>query len=250
MKQILVIAGLDPTGGAGILADARVAALHSVRAVGVVTAHTIQDTHGVRHVVAAPAETVGDEIAALLGDVEVDAVKIGMVASDAIAVAVARALAATAAPIVWDPVLLPSRGVALFAGDLAAAAGALLPEVGLVTPNVHEAAALAGFAVVDEDGLRAAARAIPAAAVLAKGGHLPGDVARDILRDGDVVSAFDAPRVAAGPVHGTGCVLSSAIACRLAAGEPLAVAVAAAKAFVSERLAAPLAVGRGARCLV
>jgi len=231
MKQILVIAGLDPTGGAGILADARVAALHSVRAVGVVTAHTIQDTHGVRHVVAAPAETVGDEIAALLGDVEVDAVKIGMVASDAIAVAVARALAATAAPIVWDPVLLPSRGVALFAGDLAAAAGALLPEVGLVTPNVHEAAALAGFAVVDEDGLRAA-------------------VARDILRDGDVVSAFDAPRVAAGPVHGTGCVLSSAIACRLAAGEPLAVAVAAAKAFVSERLAAPLAVGRGARCLV
>ncbi|HKA91870.1 MAG TPA: bifunctional hydroxymethylpyrimidine kinase/phosphomethylpyrimidine kinase [Haliangiales bacterium] len=250
MKQILVIAGLDPTGGAGILADARVAALHGARAVGVVTAHTVQDTSGVRSVVAAPAETVGDEIAALLGDVEVDAVKIGMIASDAIARAVARALAATAAPVVWDPVLLPSRGVPLFAGDLAAAAAALLPEARLVTPNLHEASALSGVPVADEAGMRAAARAIPAAAVLVTGGHLAGDTARDVLRDGDAWRVLDAPRVAAGPLHGTGCVLSSAIACRLAAGEPLADAVAGAKAFVLERIRGALAVGRGARCLV
>jgi hydroxymethylpyrimidine/phosphomethylpyrimidine kinase len=221
-----------------------------VRAVGVVTAHTVQDTSGVRSVVAAPPETVEEQIAALLGDVEVHAVKIGMIASDAIAQAVARALAATDAPVVWDPVLLPSRGVPLFAGDLAAAATALLGEARLVTPNLHEAAALTGLTVDDEEGMRAAARAISAAAVLVKGGHLPGDMVRDILRDGDHWRTFESPRVAAGPLHGTGCVLSTAIACRLAAGEPLATAVAGAKGFVHERIWAPLAVGRGARCLV
>lgn len=250
MKTLLVIAGVDPTGGAGILADARTAALHGVRAVGVVTAHTVQDTMGVRSVVAAPAEAVADAIAALLGDVEVDAVKIGMVASDAVAEAVARALAATSAPVVWDPVLLPSRGVPLFAGDVAAAAAALLPEARVVTPNLHEAAVLGGLDVADEVGMRAAARAIPAAAVLVTGGHLRGDVARDILRDGEAWRDFDAPRVAAGPLHGAGCVLSSAIACRLASGEPLAEAVADAKAFVHERIRGALVVGRGARCLV
>ncbi len=186
----------------------------------------------------------------LLADIEVHAVKIGMIATGAMAETVARALAATAAPVVWDPVLLPSRGVPLYAGDVGVAAAALLPEVRLVTPNLHEASALTGLAVVDEAGMRAAARAIPARAVLVKGGHLPSNVARDILRDGDDWRAFDAPRVAAGPLHGTGCVLSSAIACRLAAGEPLADAVAGAKAFLGERLRSPLAVGRGARCLV
>jgi hydroxymethylpyrimidine/phosphomethylpyrimidine kinase len=250
MKTLLVIAGLDPSGGAGILADARVAALHGVRATGVITAHTVQDTTGVRDVVAAPADTVEEALTALLFDVEVDAVKIGMVANDAVAAAVARALAATAAPIVWDPVLLPTRGVSLFVGDVAAALRALVPEVRLITPNLHEASVLAGIPVGDEAGMRAAARAIPAAAVLVKGGHLCGSRARDLLRDGAREQMFDAPRIDAGPLHGTGCVMSSAIACRLALGDALADAVGAAKAFVTARLADPLTIGRGARCLV
>src|SRR5262249_14241595 len=130
------------------------------------------------------------------------------------------------------------------------AAAALLDEARLVTPNAAEAALLAGIPVVDEESARAAAAAICAAAVLVKGGHLPGPRARDLLRDGDEVTILDAPRVEAGPLHDTGCVPSSAIACRLALGAPLVDAVRAAKDCLGVKLAAPLAVGRGARCLV
>jgi hydroxymethylpyrimidine/phosphomethylpyrimidine kinase len=251
MTSLLVIAGLDPSGGAGLLADCRVAAEHGVRAVGVVTATTVQDTAGVRAVELVAPEVLGEALTVLLGDVEVDAVKIGMLGDARTAEVVARALAATRAPVVWDPVIRPSRGgVPLLAGDPARAARALLDEVRLVTPNVAEAGALSGIAVVDEDSARAAAAAIGAAAVLIKGGHLAGGRARDVLRDGSEVTILDAPRVDAGPVHGTGCVLSSAIACRLALGASLVEAVRAAKDYLGAKLAAPLAVGRGARCLV
>src|SRR5262249_4833210 len=193
----------------------------------------------------APA-LVEEALAALLADVEVDAVKVGMLGDAATAEGLARALAATRAPVVWDPVLMPSRGgVPLLAGDPARAARALLPEVRLVTPNAAEAEALAGRPVVDEASARAAAAAIPAAAVLVKGGHLPGDRAVDVLRDGERWARFEAPRVQVGPLHGTGCVLSSAIACRLALGAPLVEAVRAAKDYLGAKLAAPLAVGRG-----
>ncbi len=253
MRTLLVIAGLDPSGGAGLLADARVAADHGVRAVGVATALTVQDTAGVRAANPVAAEVIADQLAALLADVEVDAVKIGMLGDAALAPVLARALAATAAPVVWDPVLLPSRGgVPLLAGDVAAAAAALLPEARVVTPNLAEAAALTGLTVATVDDMRAAAAALRragAAAVLVKGGHLAGDPI-DLLHDGDDVRTFVARRVHAGPLHGTGCVLSTALACALAAGLTLAAAVDAAKAYLSAKLAAPLAVGRGARVLV
>jgi hydroxymethylpyrimidine/phosphomethylpyrimidine kinase len=230
-----------------------VAAEHGVRVVGVATALTVQDTAGVRAASPVAADVIADQLAALLADVEVDAVKIGMLGDAALAPILVRALAATAAPIVWDPVLLPSRGgVSLLAGDVAAAAAALLPEVRVVTPNLAEAAALTGLTVETLDDVRAAAaalRRVGAAAVLIKGGHLPGDPI-DLLHDGDDVRTFAGPRMAAGPLHGTGCVLSSALACALAGGATLAAAVGAAKAYLSTKLAAPLAPGRGARVLV
>jgi hydroxymethylpyrimidine kinase/phosphomethylpyrimidine kinase len=249
MATLLVISGLDPSGGAGFLADARVAALLGLRAVGVVTATTVQDTRGVRAVEPTPAATVGEALEALLADVEVDAVKIGMLATARIAEVVARALAATRAPVVWDPIMLPSRGGVPLLDDLRAALAALLPETRLITPNLDEASALTGLRVVDEDSMRAAARAIPAAAVLVKGGHLAG-APRDVLRDGESFHVFDGVRLDAGPLHGTGCVLSSAIACGLGGGASMVSAIDAAKRFVAERIARPLTVGRGARCLL
>ena len=251
MKSLLVIAGFDPSGGAGILADARVAAEHGVRVVGVVTATTVQDTHGVRAATPLAPDEVEEALGVLLSDVEVDAVKIGMLGDVRTAEACARALAATRAPVVWDPVLMPSRGgVALLRGDPARAASALLPEARLVTPNLAEAEALTGLRVTDEAGMRAAAAAIDAPAVLVKGGHLAGAAAVDLLRDGNDFTRLEAPRVDAGPLHGTGCVLSTAIACGLAAGRPLAGAVSDAKVYLGGKLAALLAPGRGARTLV
>jgi len=251
VKCVLVIAGLDPSGGAGILADARVAAEHGVRAVGVVTATTVQDTHGVRSATPLAPDEVEEALAVLLSDVEVDAVKIGMLGDVRTAEACARALAATRAPVVWDPVLMPSRGgVPLLYGDPARAARALLPEARLVTPNLAEAEALTGLRIADEAGMRAAASAIGAPAVLVKGGHLAGALAVDLLRDGDAFTRFEAPRVDAGPLHGTGCVLATAIACSLAIGKPLPAAVSDAKVYLGGKLAALVAPGRGARTLV
>jgi hydroxymethylpyrimidine/phosphomethylpyrimidine kinase len=254
--HLLVVAGLDPSAGAGILADARVAADHGARAVGVVTALTVQDTQGVRAVHATPGEVVGDQLRALLSDVELDAVKIGMLGDARMAEVVADALAATRAPVVWDPVRIPGggHGPALFAGDLREAARHLLPEARLVTPNLDEAAALSGLprvATVPEMRAAAAAiRALGAAAVLVKGGHLAGDEVVDVLDDGERARELPAVRVAAGPVHGTGCVLSSAIACALAAGASLDDAVNQGRAYLRARLVDPISAGRGARVLV
>ena len=261
MRSILVVAGLDPSGGAGFLADARVVADHGMRAVGVVTALTVQDTSGVRASHPSPLEVVGDQLRALLGDVEVDAVKLGMLGDARLADVVADALALTCAPLVWDPVLLPSRGgVPLLTGDVAHAATRLLREARVVTPNLAEAATLAGLdAVCDLPAMHRAAQALlarGAKAVLVKGGHLTG-APIDLLVDSDSASdstcaplELTGERVDAGPLHGTGCVLATALACGLAAGLSLPDAVRAARAYLSARLRAPLAVGRGARVLV
>ena len=255
MKTILLIAGLDPTAGAGLLADARVAADHGVRAVGVATALTLQDTRGVRAVKPTARPLLADQLRLLLDDLRaVDAVKIGMLGNRALAAIVAQTLRSVRAPIVWDPVLKPSRGrVPLFAGSPRAAVRELLALARLVVPNRAEAEALTGVRVDSLDGMRRAAaalRAAGAAAVLVKGGHLPGARAIDILDDGGAVTEFAARRVDAGDLHGTGCVLSTAIACELAAGASLADAVRSAKAYLTVRLRRPIAVGKGARTLV
>ena len=254
MPTILAISGLDPCAGAGLLADARVAAELGVRLVGVVTATTVQDTTGVRAVRAALAKIVREQLRALLADVEVDVVKIGMLGDERVGVAVARILLDARAPIVWDPVLAPTRGgVPLFNGDPARVARDLLPQARIVTPNLAEASVLAGLPVGTIADMRRAAKTLREAgarAVLVKGGHLPGPRALDLLSDGDAVTVLEGERIDAGPVHGTGCVLSTALACGLATGLSLPEACARAKDFVTARLANALRVGRGARCLV
>ncbi|HEU4734548.1 MAG TPA: bifunctional hydroxymethylpyrimidine kinase/phosphomethylpyrimidine kinase, partial [Kofleriaceae bacterium] len=146
--DVLICAGLDPSGGAGLIADVRVVSELGGRPVGVVTALTVQSTTGVVDVEAVSATHVREQLELLLSDVEVRAVKIGMLGSSQIAASIGQALALTGAPVVWDPVIQPSRGaVSFLAGPLDEAIAALLPHVAVLTPNVHELALLSGGVV-------------------------------------------------------------------------------------------------------
>ena len=252
-RNLLVVAGLDPSGGAGFLADARVAERHGLRPVGVITALTVQTTSDVHAVEPVAAELVGAQLTALLSDAEVVAGAIGMLGDEAVAVAVAEALRLTAAPLVWDPVLRASAGGAvLYRGDPRGALAVLRDHIALVTPNLAEAEALVGFEVRDVASMRRAARAIAGQGVacLVKGGHLAGQAAAggivDVLAAGDSLLEIEGARVPGGEdVHGTGGALATAIACQLARGADLATAARAGAGFVRERLAAPVRSGRG-----
>jgi hydroxymethylpyrimidine kinase/phosphomethylpyrimidine kinase len=246
---VLIVSGLDPSGGAGFLADARVATLLGCRPVGVVTALTDQNSLAVVAANPVAPDLVGEQLSTLLSDVEVAAVKIGMLGNVETARAIGEALRLTAAPVVWDPVVQATRGdVRLLDGDPRDALAELAPHLTLITPNADEAELLTGVRVHDEDGALVAAkklRAMGAPAVLVKGGHLTGDQSVDLLYiDGAI--PLRGPRVRLDqPIHGTGCALSTAIACHLAMGRDLRDACVAAKEFVAERLRSPARAGRG-----
>jgi len=249
--NVLVCSGLDPSGGAGFLADARVVEAVGARPVGVITALTVQSTSGVTGMKPVDAELLRDQLELLLGDVEVRAVKLGMLGSSDVARAIGAALQLSSAPLVWDPVLMPSQGgVPLFQGDLGASFLALQPHLALLTPNARELALLARREVTDLPSAIAAAQALAGeldAAVLVKGGHLGGDASVDVVVRRDRTDALPGPRIPGGEhVHGTGCALSSAIAAYLATGLELVEACRAAKAFVAARISAPVSAGRGA----
>lgn len=252
-RNLLVCAGLDPSGGAGILADTRVAAAFGVRPVGVVTALTVQDTSGVRASQNVDAELVRDQLEALLSDVEVHAVKIGMVGSVAIARAIGKALDLTQTAVVWDPVMDPSRGRSWDPSErFDDAIEALAAHVRLWTPNAHELAAIANQEVTTVEQALAAATTLVqrhGCAVLVKGGHLVlhEDRAVDLLVTAGGHERLEGPRVPRGEdVHGTGCALSTAIAAELAKGATLIDACRSAKQFVHARIERPARPGRGA----
>ena len=253
--DVLICAGLDPSGGAGLIADVRVVSALGGRPVGVVTALTVQNTTGVVSSEAMNPAVIREQLEFLLSDVEVRAVKIGMLGSSEIAKAIGAALALTQAPVVWDPVMQPTRGdVGFVAGGAEAALGALAPHVTLVTPNAGELAVLAGAAIGSVADATAAGLALAArlgCAVLVKGGHLGGDEAIDVLCEGGRGELLRGPRVAGGAdVHGTGCALASAIATQLALGVALVDACREAKRFVAARIAQPARPGRGAPAIV
>jgi len=253
--DVLICAGLDPSGGAGLIADVRVASLLGARPVGVVTALTVQSTQGVRSSHPLDAEVVGAQLAALLSDIEVKAVKLGMLGAVDLARAIAGGLHLTAAPVVWDPVGAPSLGDVAFDRDgFEEMLRELAPHLTLITPNMNELAALTGRRIGDLDEVVAAARDLAAragAAVLAKGGHAGGPESIDVLVEGERVERLRGPRVASGEhVHGTGCALSTAIAAHLALGASLVEACRAAKELVAARIAAPVRPGRGASAIV
>lgn len=253
--DVLICSGLDPSGGAGLIADVRVVSELGGRPVGVVTALTVQNTTSVVAVHAVDPEVVGEQLEQLLADIEVGAVKLGLLGASEIATAIGRALALTQAPVVWDPVIRPSRGEVSFVDRrFDEALRALIPHVTLLTPNTGELAFLTGAAITTLSEARAAGHALAerlATAVLVKGGHLGGDESIDVLCRGGGDELLHGPRVPGGEqVHGTGCALSSAIAVHLARGAALVDACRAAKDFVTARLAAPVRPGRGAAALV
>lgn len=253
--DVLVCAGLDPSGGAGLIADLHVVTELGARPCGIVTALTVQNTTGVVGCHPGDPEVVGHQLAFLLTDLEVRAVKIGMVGSTAIAKAISNALHLTNAPVVWDPILYPSRGdVPLSDSLFADTITALRPHLTIATPNARELAFITGMPVRDLVEAEAAGRALATrldAAVLVKGGHLGGEEAIDILLHAGGREELRLPRIANGEhVHGTGCALASAIAAYIANERDLVTACRLAKDYVAARIADPARPGRGAPAVV
>ena len=250
MPRALTIAGSDSGGGAGIQADLKTFTVLGVWGMSAVTAVTVQNTEGVAAFVEVPAATVAAQILAVTGDIGVDAAKTGMLASTPIVEAVAEAIAEAVIPhLVVDPVFVSKHGHALLhPSAVEALKRRILPLAEVVTPNLPEAAGLAGLAVEGREDMRRAAEgilALGARSVLVKGGHLEDGTADDLFagRDGEIW--LEAERLPTPNTHGTGCVLSAAIAAHLARGEPLEAAVRAGKVFVTEAIRHSLAIGHG-----
>jgi len=249
----LTIAGSDSSGGAGIQADLKSFAARGVYGASVITALTAQNTGGVTGIHQVPAEFVTAQIDAVFADLDVRAVKIGMVADLAVIDAIAAGLRQWSPKhIVLDPVMVATSGDRLLAAEAVDALRTkLIPLASLITPNMPEAAALlnepvaADEAAIESQGRRLLAMGCPA--VLIKGGHGQGAESIDYLVTSRGTVALAAPRIATQNTHGTGCSLSSAIAAGLAKGEDMETAVRHAKAWVSAAIAAAdrLGVGRG-----
>lgn len=244
----LTIAGSDSSGGAGIQADLRTFAALQVHGCSAITAVTAQNTLGVRDLFALPPEVVAAQIRAVLEDIPVAAIKIGMLANAGIVAAVARVLANTTVPMVLDPVMIAKSGSALLEPDAVAALKAqLLPRATLVTPNLPEAERLVGFPVRTVEDQERAAQALCAAGArgaLVKGGHCFGDPV-DVLHFGRETLQLKAKRQRTRNTHGTGCTLASAIAARLARGRTLVQAVQDAHTFVQEAIRQAPDLGHG-----
>ncbi|ENN88143.1 phosphomethylpyrimidine kinase [Rhizobium freirei PRF 81] len=253
IRNVLSIAGSDPSGGAGIQADLKTFSARGVYGMAVLTALTAQNTRGVSGVHPVPPQFVADQIAAIFADIRVDAVKIGMIANAEIASAVADILARRRdVPVVLDPVMIAKGGAALLAADAVdVLTRRLLPLATVVTPNLPEAAALLHEAeAASRDDMARQANVLASlgpAAVLVKGGHLEGDESPDVLASAGIVTWFEADRLPTKNTHGTGCTLSSAIAAEIAKGLPLPKAIASAKNYLARAVAAAgeLSVGSG-----
>lgn len=261
MQVVLTIAGFDPSGGAGTLADIKTLAAFGCFGVAAITSLTAQNTLAVYGAYHQPPNVLRAQLMPLLEDFEIAAVKLGMLPNREIIETVAEVITAHKLPhIVLDPVIRSTSGYDLIDdAALAALVEHLLPLAEIVTPNLPEAERLTGLQVCDRAGMRAAAQQMrrltsrrnPPTAILIKGGHLPaeaGDLAEavDFLADGQAEQWLRAPKIHTRNTHGTGCTLSSAIAAGLAQGNALPWAVQRAKQYVSAALRSAPALGHGA----
>jgi hydroxymethylpyrimidine/phosphomethylpyrimidine kinase len=250
--RVLAIAGSDSGGGAGIQADLKTFAAIGCYGMTAITALTAQNTTGVRAIHPVPLQMLADQIDAVVEDIGVDAVKIGMLHSADTVRAVAAAIERHQLPrIVLDPVMIATSGAVLIDQEaIAVLVRELFPRAAVVTPNLDEAALLVGRPLHSEADMEAAARQLVdmgAPAVLLKGGHLAGETVSDLLLvRGEPPRWMRAPRIPSPNTHGTGCTLSSAIAAYLALGEALPEAVQLARTYVRGALQAGAAVRTGA----
>jgi hydroxymethylpyrimidine/phosphomethylpyrimidine kinase len=249
IPRVLIIAGSDSGGGAGIQADLKTVSALGAFGMTAITALTAQNTIGVSGVLEIDPKFVVAQIEACVSDIGCDAVKTGMLSSPGIIEAVAAALSGRRlAPLVVDPVMIAKSGAPLLKPDAVEVLKAkLLPLATVTTPNLHEAKALTGREIKTLAQMKEAAQAIrdlgPANVVI-KGGHLP-DVATDVLYDGREFVEFRGERIDTKNTHGTGCIFASAIAAGLAKGKMVRESVATAKEFITAAIRASLDIGKG-----
>ncbi len=238
--RVLVIAGSDSGGGAGIQADIKTITALGGYAATAITAITVQNTLGVHDVHPLPAALVAAQARAVLDDIGADAIKIGMLGGAGVLQAVEALLNDYPdIPVVIDPVMTAKDGRALLTDSVAVLRDRLLPHAALLTPNAPEAAALTGLEVETLDDLRRSGEWLltaGAAAVLMKGGHIAGETVVDLLMSPRAETLFTSPRVASRHTHGTGCTLASACAAGMAQGLTLEAAAARAHAYTAEAI--------------
>ncbi len=248
--RVLIVAGSDSGGGAGIQADIKTVTALGGFAMTAVTAITVQNTLGVSAVHPVPPDIVRAQIEAVTDDLGADVWKLGMLGAAQTIRVVARAYRThgRGAPLVLDPVMIAKGGARLLDDDALDALRDLVQIAAIVTPNAPEAEALVGFAVDDVAAQRRAGEALialGARAALVKGGHIDGALVRDVLVTGEGAQVYESPRIVTRATHGTGCTLASAIAARLALGDALDEAVPAARAYLMEAIARAPGFGAG-----
>lgn len=249
--RILIIAGSDSGGGAGIQADIKSVTALAGYAATAITALTAQDTVGVHGVHPVPPAFVRLQIERVLGDIGADAIKTGMLVDAATMEVVCDTLQelSPTVPLVVDPVMIAKGGHSLLANDaINVMRRRLLPLATIATPNLPEAEVLAGMSIRDLPAMHRAARSmltLGVAAVLLKGGHLQGESVVDLLATEDGVREFSNPRIETRHTHGTGCTLASAIAVGVARGLPLPEAVRQARSYVQAAIASAPGFGAG-----
>jgi len=249
IPRLLIIAGSDSSGGAGIQADLKTASALGVFGMTAITALTAQNTTGIFGVVEIEPQFVVSQIDACATDIGCDAAKTGMLGSTALIEAVASALSRhKLSPVVVDPVMIAKSGAPLLKDNAVATLKAkLLPLATVATPNLHEAAKLSGREITSIEAMKDGARAIHDLGpkhVVVKAGHLKG-VAADILYDGHEFIELRSERIETKNTHGTGCMFASAIAANLAKGRSVRESVAAAKEFITVAIRCNLAIGKG-----
>lgn len=240
--RVLIIAGSDSGGGAGIQADIKATSALGAYAATAITALTAQNTLGVHGVMPVPLDFLDQQISAVLSDIGADCIKTGMLHDSAVIETVLAAIDRDApdVPMVIDPVMVAKGGAALLQDEaVATLRRLLLPRADLLTPNVPEAEALAGRALAGPDDMEDLARALldlGPQAVLLKGGHMDGAIVRDLLMTQSGMRVFENPRIDTPHTHGTGCTLASAISAGIAGGLTLEAAVDQAEAYLHEAI--------------
>lgn len=247
--RVLIIAGSDSGGGAGIQADIKTITMLGGYAATAVTAITVQDTTGVHDIFPVPVSVIIAQIEAVLADIGADAVKIGMLGSRAVIEAVAGVLTDVSVPIILDPVMIAKGGAHLLQPEAVEALQSLLvPMADVVTPNIIEAEALSGIKIKSPEDAKAAGEAIlrlGAKAALVKGAHLKGDMITDWLVTPEKAKEWIDSRIATKNTHGTGCTLASGVAVGLAQQMPLEQAAWRARDYVRQAIMAAPGIGHG-----
>jgi len=233
---ILTIAGSDSSGGAGIQADLKTIAVHGCYGASAITALTAQNTRGVTAVHTPPVAFLAEQLRTTTSDFPPSAIKIGMLPNAECVYAVAEALRSLSCPVVLDPVMVATSGARLAENEaVVAMREALFPLAALITPNLHEAEALCDLKIKSAADMESAAKAI-GYPVLIKGGHFDSNKASDLLYHNNSAAWLRAKRLDVGETHGTGCTLSTAIACNLGLGHSLADSARLAKRWLTELL--------------